>query len=81
MEQESHQNFTDLDVWKKGRELKKEVEGLAKTFPSEEKYRLTDQVTRLVRSIISNIAEGDGRCTYKIKFTFLSRKEAQSVKP
>jgi four helix bundle protein len=70
MEQESHQSFTDLDVWKKGRELKKEIELLAKTFPLEEKYRLTDQVIRSVRSITANIAEGHGRFTYKDQIHF-----------
>lgn len=34
--------FTDLQVWKYAREFKKEIEVLAKTFPVEEKYRLTD---------------------------------------
>ena len=70
MEQQSHQNFTGLEVWKKGRELKKEVELLAKTFPPEEKYRLIDQVTRPVRSINANIAEVHGRFSYKDQIHF-----------
>ena len=70
MEQESHQNFTELDVWKKGRDLKKQIEILSKTFPFEEKYRLTDQIIRSVRSINANIAEGHGRFTYKDQLHF-----------
>ena len=70
MESQSHQNFTELDVWKKGRELKKEIEILSKTFPVEEKYRLTDQIIRSARSINANIAEGHGRFTYKDQLHF-----------
>ncbi|MDB5206726.1 MAG: four helix bundle protein [Flavisolibacter sp.] len=65
MEQKSHQPFTDLDVWKKGREFKKEIEKLAKTFPIEEKYKLSGQIIPSARSINANIAEGHGRFTYK----------------
>ncbi|WP_353959037.1 four helix bundle protein [Mucilaginibacter myungsuensis] len=34
------------------------------SFPSEEKYRLTDQIVRSSRSIGNNIAEGHGRYHY-----------------
>jgi len=70
MEQEAHQSFTQLGVWKKGRELKKEIELLVKKSPSEEKYRLTDQIIRSVQSINANIAEGHGRITYKDQIHF-----------
>lgn len=70
MEPLSNQSFTELDVWKKARELKKEVETLAKTFPLQEKYRLTDQLIRAARSINANIAEGHGRFTYKDQLHF-----------
>ena len=67
---QSNQSFTDLDVWKKARELKKEIEQLVKTFPPEEKYRLSDQIIRSVRSINGNISEGHGRFTYKDQLHF-----------
>src|SRR5688572_24103967 len=70
MESQAHQNFTVLEVWQKGRELKKEIEALAKTFPAEEKYRMGDQIIRAVRSINANIAEGHGRFTYKDQLHF-----------
>lgn len=41
-----------------------------KVFPSEEKYRLTDQVIPSVRSINLNIAEGHGRFGYKDQLRF-----------
>lgn len=67
--------FTDLDVWKKGREFKKEIEALSETFPPEEKYRLTDQIIRSVRSINANIVEGHGRFGYpdQIKYCVNAR--------
>ena len=67
--------FTELTVWKKAREFKKEIEALAKTFPAEEKYRLADQIINSVRSINANIAEGHGRYGYRdqIKFCMNAR--------
>jgi hypothetical protein len=35
--------FEELDVCKKSRDFKNEIASLVKTFPTEEKYRLTDQ--------------------------------------
>ena len=37
-----HRSFTDLEIWKRGRELRKDVFMLSKTFPKEEKYDLED---------------------------------------
>jgi four helix bundle protein len=53
-----------------GPSIKKEIELLAKTFPTEEKFKLTGQIIRSVRSINSNIAEGHGRFTYKDQVHF-----------
>ncbi|MDZ7897653.1 MAG: four helix bundle protein [Arcicella sp.] len=59
------QSFFDLEVWKKSKELKKKISTLVKTFPLEEKYRLTDQIIRSSRSVTANISEGYGKYTYK----------------
>lgn len=67
---DSHQNFTDLEVWKKGRLLKNEVFELSKSFPSEEKYKLADQIIRSSRSINAAISEGHGRFTFKDQLHF-----------
>lgn len=56
--------FTDLEVWKKSRLLRNSITELVKSFPGEEKYRLTDQIIRSSRSIGNNIAEGHGRFHY-----------------
>ncbi len=70
MNEKGHQSFTELEVWKKARILKNEILLLSKAFPTEEKYRLTDQIIRSSRSINSNIAEGHGRFTYKDQLHF-----------
>ena len=57
--------FEDLDCWKKITELRRKLTALAKGFPSEEKYRLTDQIVRAARSATANIAEGYGRFHYQ----------------
>lgn len=66
----AYQNFEELIVWQKSRQLKNEI-----FIPSEEKYRLTDQIIRSSRSINAQIAEGHGRRTFpdRIKFCTIRR--------
>jgi len=56
--------FEELELWKKAREIKKEVSAEARKFPPEEKYRLTDQLIRSSMSVNALISEGHGRFTY-----------------
>ena len=74
-------DFRDLDVWEKGRELRKEIWTLCKKFPSEEKFRLSDQMIRASRSVTANIAEGYGRFHYQenIQFCRQSRGSAYEM--
>jgi four helix bundle protein len=64
-------SFTDLEVWKKSRILRNNIFNLVKAFPTEEKYRLTDQIIRSSRSVGNNIAEGHGRFHYADAAKFL----------
>lgn len=57
-------SFVDLEVWKKARLLRNNISNLIKSFPNDEKYRLSDQIIRSSRSIGNNIAEGHGRFHY-----------------
>ncbi len=68
-------NYSDLDVWKKGRELVNEVYVLSKLFPKEELFGLTSQIRRSAVSIPSNIAEGCGRFHRKesLHFYYIAR--------
>ena len=65
-----HFGFEELDLWKKVREFKKEISAEARNFPQQEKYRLTDQIIRSVRSINALISEGHGRFTYPDQIHF-----------
>jgi four helix bundle protein len=62
--------FEELEVWKECRRFRNEISILIKGFPSEEKYRLTDQLLRASRSITANIAEGHGRFHYQENIQF-----------
>ncbi len=66
----SHQSFTDLEVWKCARKLKIKIWKKVKTFPLEEKYRLSDQLIRSSRGVCAMIAEGHGKFTYKDKINY-----------
>ncbi len=67
--------FEELEVWKLARQLKKEIRELTKKFPTDEKYKLIDQIIRSSRSVGANIAEGFGRFHFKenSKFCFNAR--------
>ena len=66
----AYQKFTDLQVWQQARALKLEIYEMIKVFPKEEKFNLTDQIVRSVRSVSANISEGHGRFTYKEQLHF-----------
>jgi len=63
-------NFKDLEIWKKGRELRNDISKLTKNFPLDEKYKLVDQMIRASRSVTANIAEGYGRYHYQENIQF-----------
>lgn len=54
-------SYTNLDVWKKSRELTRSIYSLTEKYPKSELYGLTNQIRRCVVSVPSNIAEGCGR--------------------
>ncbi|MEO6583377.1 MAG: four helix bundle protein [Ferruginibacter sp.] len=56
--------FESLELWKKVRLFKMEICKIARLFPADERFRLTDQIIRSVRSINALLAEGHGRFTY-----------------
>ncbi len=54
-------NFRDLDIWKKGIEIVKDIYKTVRKFPKLELYSLTNQIQRASLSIPTNIAEGFNR--------------------
>lgn len=58
----------DLIVYQKAFESAMEIFNLTKTFPSEEKYALTDQIRRSSRSVCGNLAEAWRKRRYEKLF-------------
>jgi four helix bundle protein len=58
-------SYRDLDVWKLAIELVKDIYLVTGKFPQVEIYGLTNQLRRAAISIPSNIAEGQGRNSFK----------------
>ena len=61
-------SFKELIVYQKAYDLAMQIFELSKTFPTEEKYSLTDQIRRSSRSITSNIAESWAKKRYVRSF-------------
>lgn len=64
-------SFRNLEAYKAGKILIKEVYRLLKKFPKEEQFAMCSQLRRASISITSNIAEGSGRVSNKEKVHFL----------
>ena len=54
-------NLEKLDVWQKAIDFADLVYSSTRTFPSGERFGLTNQIRRAAVSISSNIAEGSAR--------------------
>src|SRR5688500_5552970 len=58
-------NFKELKIWQKGFQIAINSFKLTSTYPKEEKYGITSQITKAAVSIPSNIAEGSSRSSEK----------------
>jgi four helix bundle protein len=67
--------FEDLEVYKKARQFRKVMYGVARRLPNFEKYELGSQIRRAAVSLTNNLAEGHGRYDYldQIKFQLQAR--------
>lgn len=70
MENAKYDDFRDLEVWKKCRNIRRKIWDVCKEFPGDEKYRLSDQMIRASRSSTACIAEGYGRYHYQENIQF-----------
>ena len=57
------QNFKDLQIYKRSKELVLKIYKITDRYPNEEKYNVISQLRRSVLSLPLNIAEGYGRMT------------------
>ena len=69
---EKSRSYRDLNVWKLSIELVKDIYQITTKFPPVEIYGLTNQLRRAAISIPSNIAEGQGRNSFKEIKQFLA---------
>jgi four helix bundle protein len=58
-------NFKQLKIWQKGVAIAAKSFELTRSFPKEEKFGLSIQLTRAAVSIACNIAEGSSRRSQK----------------
>jgi len=58
----------ELNVFKNSFNLALQIHKVTKTFPSDEKYSLTDQIRRSSRSVAANIAEAFSKRRYPKSF-------------
>jgi len=58
-------DFRTLNIWQDGMEMVKEIYGIIDTLPPNEKFGLSNQISRATVSIPSNIAEGCSRSSQK----------------
>ena len=64
-------NFKELKIWQKGFDIAVKSFSLIGTFPKEEKFGISSQITKSAVSIPSNIAEGSSRFSEKDYYRFI----------
>jgi four helix bundle protein len=65
-------SYRELVAWRKAMKFVVAIYEATQTFPSEERYGLTNQLRRAAVSVPSNIAEGQARFSQKEFHHFLS---------
>jgi len=61
-------NHKELRVWQDAMDAAMDIFQITKTFPSEEKYSLVDQIRRSSRSVAANITEAWRKRRYQAAF-------------
>ncbi|MGB7603575.1 MAG: four helix bundle protein [Candidatus Sulfotelmatobacter sp.] len=66
-------SYRDLLVWQKAKALAVQIYQATEQFPRNQTYGLTSQIRRAAVSVLSNIAEGQGRLTLDEFLHFLGQ--------
>ena len=61
-------HFRDLDVYRLAFQSAMSIFEITKSFPSEERFSMVDQIRRSSRSVCSNLAEGWRKRSYEAVF-------------
>jgi four helix bundle protein len=73
------QSHKDLQVWQDALAAAMDIFHVTKTFPTEEKYSLVDQIRRSSRSVAANISEAWRKRRYEAAFiSKLNDSEAEA---
>lgn len=72
-------SFRDLETYKLARESARGIFQLTRSFPTEEKYALTDQIRRSSRAVNAMIAEGWARRRYVAAFVKLNEAQGEAM--
>ena len=80
MERKLIRSHQDLDVYQAAFDLAMQIFEESKSFPTDERYSLTDQVRRASRSTCANLAEAWRKRRYEASFlSKLSDAEAEAA--
>jgi len=69
-------SFRDIIAWQKGHQLVLEIYKITKSFPSEEKFGLVNQMRRAAISVTANIVEGFARKNIQESLNFYNISNA-----
>ena len=72
-------SYRDLIAWQKALALVTTIYEISAEFPKHELYGLTSQIRRAAVSVVSNIAEGQGRNSAREFVLFLSHANGSLV--
>jgi len=75
------EKFEDIEAWKKGRELAKDIYAVTGKGEFARDYGLKEQIRRAAVSVISNVAEGFSRQTDKefVQFLHIAKGSTSEV--
>ncbi len=75
-------NFEKLEAWKESHKLVLMIYKLVKKIPSDEKFRLIDQLCRAASSVPANLVEGGARAYRKeyIQYCYQARASLEETK-
>ncbi len=75
-------HWKELVVWQKAHALVLATYGITRSFPDEEKFRLTNQLCRAAVSVPANIVEGNTRQSTKeyVQFLCIARGSLEEVR-
>lgn len=74
--------FQNLNAWKEAHKLVLRIYKETKNFPTEERYRLTDQLCRASSSVAANLVEGNARLSRKehLQYVNMAKGSLEEVK-